>query len=503
MRDTIRYLCVAAVMALGCSESFKPDVSTETGNPPAIDSRKIALVVTQDEVHVQGEAGAIMPAEADVEVTIVRTQDVTRGEVEDDGSFDVLVEATRDDVFEVRAVLGAERSASVIVDRGGATVGEGEDGALSCEQQAALGSAVLEAAIALADRRCEVDADCMDYSPSADCFGGCPGTFLSAEGLRSVEDTAAIIDGSVCATFEEDGCARIAPDCPGIDRFPSCNAGRCETELTMPECDDCVSSVVGWRITSPGTLPALISNERHEISACNQLTERTVDRACARDVPQCQAEAPASIAALNALIATAEVQAALAEGQALGEPEDTAGYWYNISIGGSAFTYRTCARASREGCAPRGPIDDLIDMLEQLAQENACTLQPLDRCNAPFDPGGCDANIPVLWHDPATGECVEMSYGGCGGNDNRHTSLGACLAACPAPDQETPCPQGRQPITYCYECGPPLGNCDLEGPFCTQECENDDDCADGNWPESAAGVCDASTGLCQPPSMCL
>ena len=65
--------CMVTVLAFsiaGCTESFKPDVSTETGNPPVIDGELVALVVTSDEVHVRGEAGAVTPPKGEVEITV-------------------------------------------------------------------------------------------------------------------------------------------------------------------------------------------------------------------------------------------------------------------------------------------------------------------------------------------------------------------------------------------------------------------------------------------------
>ena len=52
-------------------------------------------------------------------------------------------------------------------------------------------------------------------------------------------------------------------------------------------------------------------------------------------------------------------------------------------------------------------------------------------CNAPQEPGPCEAYIPSFWHNPKTGLCEPFVYGGCSGNANRYPSRDACLQACP------------------------------------------------------------------------
>jgi hypothetical protein len=495
------YLFAFALAALGCSASVKPDISTETGNPPVIDSSKIALVVTRDEVHVQGDAGAIMPPEAEVEITIVRTQDVTIGEVEDDGSFDVPVEATFDDVFEVRALLDGERSDVVIVDRGGAMVGEGSGGSsLSCEQQLLVAGTVLDSAMTAADRSCEIDADCMLFVNEDTCAKDCSYAFVSEAGLQSLRDTAASVDDAVCATFVEDGCELQAPLTCVQGSIGTCNAGQCERR-EPPSCeDDCIDSLLAWRTTSAGTLPALPANERRTISACNELTLTTDAGSCATDVSHCESASMASIQAINTAIASDEVQTALEQGGFHGEPEDTAGFWYELTIGSQTFTYRTCASQTRAGCLPRGPIDQLIELLDRIQEDNSCTIAA--DCTSPFDSGMCDGAFAVWWHDPASGACIPQSYGGCDGNANRYETEEDCLAACPPPSTEGDCPAGRQLHLGCFQCGV-IGGCMEERNFCALECDSDEDCSGERGTRGGATMCEETTGTCRDVGSCL
>ncbi|WP_234022637.1 BPTI/Kunitz domain-containing protein [Sorangium cellulosum] len=81
-----------------------------------------------------------------------------------------------------------------------------------------------------------------------------------------------------------------------------------------------------------------------------------------------------------------------------------------------------------------------------------------DRCTLPQETGPCDAAIPSYWHDPSTGECVQFTYGGCDGNENRFESLAACQEAC----------QGTTPAMDV--CAAP-GDCVLAPPQCCASCD--------------------------------
>src|SRR5690606_21695289 len=71
--------------------------------------------------------------------------------------------------------------------------------------------------------------------------------------------------------------------------------------------------------------------------------------------------------------------------------------------------------------------------------EVSCTLllctedpgeDPEDICSLPFDPGPCDADIKSYWFNSEQGGCEVVSYGGCGGNENRFSSYQDCFAHC-------------------------------------------------------------------------
>ena len=505
--------CALLFAAGGCTQSFRPDMSTETGNPPVIDSRKIALVVTQDEVHVRGEAGAITPPEADVEITIVRTDDVTLDEVAADGSFDVEVDATLDDVFEVRAVLGDLRSEVVVVDRGGAMVvggnggssgmggSGGMGGSLSCEEQESLGLAELEEALATADRSCDVDADCMGFYRSAACFPQCFGGFFSEQGLQSLRETVQGIDDGVCSTFEEMGCELIVPPCVPPSEG-SCIAGRCE-EGSPNACGACLPAEITWRVADTGVFPAEPSPDVYTLSDCNSLQRANDTGACSVPVPQCPTSAGfAAIEELLPLLETEEVLQARAAGGNHGEGPLSGGFAYEITIAGDTFTFVTCADVMGVECQPPGAIDALIELLTRMSSQNACEVAGSTSCTLPFDDGNCDAAIPVWWHDPESGACVRQIYGGCGGNGNRYATSAECEAACPAPVTQGDCPAGRQLREVCTECGLG-GGCRATSNVCALECMSDSDCMGELDGFGSQSFCDLTDGVCEQSLICI
>ena len=52
------------------------------------------------------------------------------------------------------------------------------------------------------------------------------------------------------------------------------------------------------------------------------------------------------------------------------------------------------------------------------------------RCLLRAQPGNCEANFEAYFHNLLTGICEPFTYGGCGGNDNRFTTLAECQATC-------------------------------------------------------------------------
>lgn len=161
-----------------------------------------------------------------------------------------------------------------------------------------------------------------------------------------------------------------------------------------------------------------------------------------------------------------------------------------------------------------------------------CTLIACEEptCELPFEGGDCDGAFPVYFHNPDTGMCEAQVYGGCGGNENRFSTLEECEATCGGAPSGTSCevngvvyPDGATNVpdpgscntcscadgvvthcteincpvecedgtalgSECAECGP-TDACLTVRTGCLPTCESHEDCA------SSGGVC--LDGLCK------
>jgi hypothetical protein len=153
-------------------------------------------------------------------------------------------------------------------------------------------------------------------------------------------------------------------------------------------------------------------------------------------------------------------------------------------------------------------------------------------CSGPFESGSCAAAFEVYWYDEALGRCELVTYGGCGGNENRYATLQECETACGVPSGSrtaclvdgaeyadgstvpdpfscnsctcdggaisacteigcsTPCPEGTTPGESCAECGP-VGGCAVMETACLPVCGNNDECTTPGY-----DLCDAEAGHC-------
>ena len=53
-----------------------------------------------------------------------------------------------------------------------------------------------------------------------------------------------------------------------------------------------------------------------------------------------------------------------------------------------------------------------------------------DICTLPSETGMCKAHLPKFYYNYGKKRCEEFVYGGCGGNPNRFSTIGDCLATC-------------------------------------------------------------------------
>src|SRR5262245_672461 len=81
-------------------------------------------------------------------------------------------------------------------------------------------------------------------------------------------------------------------------------------------------------------------------------------------------------------------------------------------------------------------------------------------CSWPLESGACDAYFRAYGFSTATGNCQPFIYGGCGGNENRFSTLAECEARCGGS------------LSTCLARSPAGHSCMREGQICTYNLEN-------------------------------
>ena len=147
----------------------------------------------------------------------------------------------------------------------------------------------------------------------------------------------------------------------------------------------------------------------------------------------------------------------------------SAGYTHSIvdECFGPCVPLESCACASDLDCVDKSASCD------RLAGRCVVPKAPEPRCALPYETGDClAAQLVFAFVD---GSCQPQTYGGCGGNDNRFSSLSECRARCegaPAPNE---CPAGSVLDKVCLGCGP-ADNCTHLQTLCTETCDENTEC---------------------------
>ena len=258
----IRMIPALFIVLFACTGTHGPSTSTQTGNPPVLDLRRIMLEVSHSEVHIVGAPGAVKPGGTRIEIENLRTGQVVVVTAAGDGSFDARVDGSLDDEFEVRAINGSGRSEPVYVTRGGAMVGPRDGGASpgidagrardaavqrdasaqECANRAAASaepSALAWETVQSEDASCQVATDCALISEVAACVHGCgaPTAVSKAAQAAYYAELQAIRD-DLCSSYPDDGCMPEI-SCSLTIAYPSeayCASGTCAVLPLVPDC---------------------------------------------------------------------------------------------------------------------------------------------------------------------------------------------------------------------------------------------------------------------------
>lgn len=157
---------------------------------------------------------------------------------------------------------------------------------------------------------------------------------------------------------------------------------------------------------------------------------------------------------------------------------------------GIMCTVRACNGGPDQACPEDGKICPDGSYVGRTGPN--CEFAPCpgeNRCQLAFDPGPCEAAMPVFWFNASTGTCEPKTYGGCQGNANRFESQKACVEACGsavACDADAKlCPDG----SYVGRTGP---SCEFAPcPGASSVCATDaKQCPDGTWVGRSGPKCE-------------
>lgn len=282
------------------------------------------------------------------------------------------------------------------------------------------------------------------------------------------------LNGAVCAD-DPDGCdPRLADDC----------SGKCFQPLRNPVCaglgggipcpDElaCVPNPRDYR----GTDPTGICVGKGLLNSCGEIKACHEDFLClggALPVDGPGHCAPDGVACVGPITCDIAELVACPPGYVHSNIEACTGPCVPID---------TCGCTGDSDCPASSVCDRLTRRCAELPGRQ---WQPAARCLQPFDPGTCDANFAVFAF--VDGACVERSFGGCDGNENRFYTLEECLSSCEGRPFPNSCPDGRTPEVACLECGP-AGGCSKSFSVCAKACAANADCAGGNL-SCAQGIC--------------
>jgi hypothetical protein len=352
-----------------------------------IDIARIALVIKRDEVHVTGERGAVTPGGIEVEVENLASGEVERGDVADNGSFDVAVDGSFDDTYLLRAqgASAVPPSAPVYLYRGGAMVASDGGMASACEQRAEIIADQLAEVIADASRACDTNDDCTGASAAGCPEWHCGGPAISRSAEAELAPSVTAIQQGLCKPLTAE---RLCLPVPVSDCTPpgpvACIAGQCvdclNDDCSGASCETCDYAEVTWAPTGA------MLGDAHTVQGCTRYSDFPID-----DRPQCNTELSCvtshagmgsspiwSAADLQNALADPEVQAALAADASFGALTP-GGFGTGITVGDHMIRISAiaCAGTAMSSCTetPDG-VARLLQLLLDIARQQsaACAM---------------------------------------------------------------------------------------------------------------------------------
>ncbi|XP_037294252.1 papilin-like isoform X4 [Manduca sexta] len=102
-----------------------------------------------------------------------------------------------------------------------------------------------------------------------------------------------------------------------------------------------------------------------------------------------------------------------------------------VPCGANITTYyydqesRSCVQGDIGGCRYANSF-----RTEEECERRCGAFRDINVCEARLDPGPCRSSIPKFYWEPASGSCLQYSYGGCGGGANRFSTIEECEEIC-------------------------------------------------------------------------
>src|SRR5262249_32302668 len=152
----------------------------------------------------------------------------THGKAAGDGSFDLSVGGTIDDVFELTARRGAAQSGAVFASRAAVVAGQGGDGALTCDQRQDLAVLRIAQTANALDTTCMTDADCTIASLQTNCRDECSNAIASTAAAGELLNTIYTVNAALCQAVVDQGCDTAGHACSPVEPGSAiCERGGC------------------------------------------------------------------------------------------------------------------------------------------------------------------------------------------------------------------------------------------------------------------------------------